>query len=89
MGDAESNAAFSAIIEIFLIEEIYHIESQQHFLIVPWQCNRVGDRRIVDCIGIFMRGIGPGPLFRSPQSGAIQHLTGQVRPLQQSIAQDG
>jgi len=43
MGDAESDAAFSPVIEIFLIQYVQHIESQQHFLIVPRQGNRMAN----------------------------------------------
>ena len=79
MRNSESDAAFSPVDEIVLIEQVDHVKTQQHFLTMPWQRNGMSNRDIVNGIGIFVARVR----FRSglcrPQAGPIEHLSGEHR----------
>ena len=81
MSNAQSDAAFSPVDKIMLIEQVDHVKTYEHFLTMPWQRNGMRDRGIVNGIGILVGGVR----FRSglcrPQPGPIEHLSREHRAL--------
>ncbi len=89
MGIPQPDAALAPVDEIVFIQQVDHIKAKEHFLPMPRKRNGMGNRQIVNGIGILMGRIRLRSRLRSPQAGAIEHLAGQHRPLQEPIRQDG
>ena len=57
MCDPQTDAPFTGVIEVLLVEQINDVETEQHLLTVPGQRDHVRERRIVNSIGRRVRRI--------------------------------
>lgn len=85
MRDAEADTALTLVDEIFLIQRIHDIESDQEFLTVPGQGNDMANRKVIDRVGRAMARVGLRTFFCRPQSRSKQKLAGEGRPIEQPV----
>ena len=90
MRNPQTDAPFTVVIEVVLVEQIDDVEAQQHLLIVPGQRDHVRERRIVNSMGSRVRRIRFRIVVnRRSQARSVQHLAGDVGPFQEPICHDG
>src|SRR4029079_9618477 len=88
MSTSKTDGSSATDDEILLVPQVDHIETEEHFLAMPRQWDRMSDRRIVHGIGILMRRICLCALLGRSQSRAIEHLSGNVRAVPEPVAED-